>query len=62
MKAKAGDWVLHKSGPHMKVGVVRYVLLDEPFTYGLETYQTDDARFDERAVYEVRSPTKEEVL
>lgn len=54
MVAQEGDWILHRSGPVMKVGVVRYVLKDEPFSYGKTFYQTDDEKVCEDCVYEVR--------
>lgn len=57
MKAKRNDWIMFKVGPHMKIGVVRYVLKEENYSYGKEQYQTDEHRVSEEDVYEVRPPT-----
>lgn len=55
MKAKEGDWILYRSGPVMRVGVVRYVLENEEYARGKIFYQTDEARVAASDVYEVRA-------
>ena len=55
MDAKEGDWILYRSGPVMKVGIVRCVLKGERFSYGKSFYQTDEAKVCADDVYEVRT-------
>lgn len=54
MEVQVGDWILYRSGPVMKVSVVRYILHQEPFALGETHYQTDEARVRRTDIHEVR--------